>query len=71
MTDENIPDTESPETEAPQQGVTLPALWAAVYEAVLPVMIGNTLSKADKQQYRLKAADVALALTSMEARIRA
>jgi hypothetical protein len=60
---------ETPETPAPEPvGITLAQLWAANYEAVLPFLIGNTLSKADKQQYRLKAADVALGLASMEAR---
>ena len=69
MTDE----TQTPEqTEAEEPtpvGVTLFAVWSAFYEAALATMIGNTLNKADKQQYRLKAAEVAGLLTQMEARL--
>ena len=67
MTDE----TTVPETEDPQPpGVTLFTVWGAFYEAVLVTLIGNTVNKADKQQYRLKAAEVALALTTLETRLR-
>ena len=65
MTDEI--QTPEPETEE-RQGITLAQLWAANYDSVLPFLIGNTLSKADKQQYRLKAADIAMGLTGLEAR---
>ena len=71
MTDE----TTVPETEEPQPpGVTLFTIWGAFYEAVLVTLSGNptggiSVNKADKQQYRLKAAEVALALTTLEARI--
>jgi hypothetical protein len=56
--------------EQPAPGVTLFTVWNAFYEAVLLTMVGNTLNKADKQQYRLKAAEVAGLLTQMEVRIR-
>ena len=66
MTDETTTQTEEPQPP----GVTLFTVWGAFYEAVLVTLIGNTVNKADKQQYRLKAAEVALALTTLETRIR-
>lgn len=69
MTDE----TQTPETTEEQPtppGVTLFAIWSAFYEAALVTLIGNTVNKADKQQYRLKAAEVAGLLTQMEVRLR-
>lgn len=66
MTDETTTQTEEPQPP----GVTLFTIWGAFYEAVLVTLIGNTVNKADKQQYRLKAAEVALALTTLETRIR-
>ena len=72
MTDE----TQTPEetTETPP-GVTLFTVWNAFYDAVLLTLTdnpvgGNTVNRADKQQYRLKAAEVAGLLTQMEVRIR-
>ena len=64
MTDE----TTTEPTEEPQQGVTLQQLWAINYETVLAYMAGNTLNKADRQQYRLKAAEVAATLTGLQVR---
>ncbi len=69
MTDETQIIEETTE-EQPAPGVTLFTVWNAFYEAVLLTMVGNTLNKADKQQYRLKAAEVAGLLTQMEVRIR-
>lgn len=66
MTDETTTQTEEPQPP----GVTLFTIWGAFYEAVLVTLIGNTVNKADKQQYRLKAAEVALALTTLETRLR-
>jgi hypothetical protein len=66
VTDETTTQTEEPQPP----GVTLFTIWGAFYEAVLVTLIGNTVNKADKQQYRLKAAEVALALTTLETRIR-
>ena len=68
MTDETPTEEAAPEEP---QGITLAGVWAINYDLVLSYILGNTINKTDKQQYRLKAADVALALTSMEARIRA
>lgn len=71
MTDETTPEaTDSTNEIGPEvpQGLTLMQLWAVNYETVLAFMAGNTLSKADLQQYRLKAADIALHLTSIQVR---
>lgn len=69
MTNETQPAAEET-TEQTPPGVTLFTIWSAFYDAVLLTMVGNTLNKADKQQYRLKAAEVAGLLTQMEVRIR-
>lgn len=71
MTDETTTQTEEPQPP----GVTLFTVWGAFYEAVLLTLSGNptggiAVNKADKQQYRLKAAEVALALTTLETRLR-
>ena len=75
MTDETQTPEETTE-EQPAPGVTLFTVWNAFYEAVLLTLTGNplggnTVNKADKQQYRLKAAEVAGLLTQMEVRLRA
>lgn len=63
MTDETL----TPSTPE-EPGVTLLQVWGAYYEAVLAYLTGNGLNKADRQQYRLKAADIAVALTSLTVR---
>ena len=75
VTDETTaPETAEAEEPTPP-GVTLFTVWSAFYEAVLLTLTGNptggiAVNKMDKQQYRLKAAEVAGLLTQMEVRIR-
>jgi len=70
MTDESAitPPDDVADTPPEQPGITIPQLWATMYEYVLVTLVGNTVNKADRQQYRLKAAEVALALTNLEVR---
>lgn len=70
MTDETQT-TEQPETET-EERITLFDVWSTFYERALLQISGlNGLNKADKQQYRIKAAQTADVLTQLEVRIRA
>lgn len=64
MTDETTTQAEQDEPEQ-DDGINLASLWGSYFIAVEPLFVSNTLNKRDIQQYRLKAADVALALTQM------
>lgn len=66
MTDETQTEAIPAPDPEPDKGVSLIQLWAIYYETALSFMVGNTLNKQDKQQYRLKAADVALGLAKIQ-----
>lgn len=66
MTDETTTAQDDLNTEQPvDEGTNLAQLWGAYFISVEPLFVSNTLNKRDIQQYRLKAADVATALTQM------
>lgn len=66
MSDENTtqPAQDDPSTDRDEE-VNLARVWGLYFMSVEPHFISNTLNKRDIQQYRLKAADVATALTQM------
>ena len=45
---------------------TIVDIYNTIFTHLLPAFVGDTVNKADKQQYRLKAADIALQLTAWE-----
>lgn len=69
MTDETQTPEEQP--EQPEERITLFDVWSTFYERALLQISGlNGVNKADKQQYRIKAAQTADVLTQLEVRIR-
>jgi len=66
VTDETTTAQDDLNTEEPvDEGINLATLWGSYFISVEPLFVSNTLNKRDIQQYRLKAADVATALTQM------
>mgnify|MGYP006888286342 CR=1 FL=1 len=63
MTDETTTAQDDLNTE--DESINLATLWGSYFISVEPLFVSNTLNKRDIQQYRLKAADVATALTQM------
>ncbi len=45
------------------------SLWATYFDAAKVLFVGDTVNKRDQQVYRLKAADIAYALTELTLKV--
>lgn len=66
--DKELEQVEAVPAPDPEPQVVIPPiadLYNHIHNTILPSLVGSDINKADKQQYRLKAADIALSLTAL------